>query len=167
MKPATPPDPNPCRPRHFRPGPCGPAPQDGPGTQVLETSHTRLIITGILLALAFVVIGGRLVEVAGFKSEDARLARVVPATHSLAGRADIIDRNGALLATTLRTPSLYADPKEVLNARETAKVRSLSIGRRRLRPAVSRSAITFWHRQLGCLANTLGTDGRINARLVS
>ena len=121
MKPVTPPDPNPCRPRHFRPGPCGPAPQDGPGTQVLETSHTRLIITGILLALAFVVIGGRLVEVAGFKSEDARLARVVPATRTLAGRADIIDRNGALLATTLRTPSLYADPKEVLNPRETAK----------------------------------------------
>ena len=120
MKPATPPDPNPCRPRHFKPGPCGPAPQAGPGTQVLETSHTRLIITGALLALAFLVIGGRLIEVAGFKSEDARLARVVPASPSLAGRADIIDRNGALLATTLETPSLYADPKEVLNPHATA-----------------------------------------------
>ena len=121
MKTTAPPDPNPCRPRHFKPGPCGPAPQEGPTKQVLETSHTRLLITGALLCLAFLVIGGRLVEVAGFKSDDARIARVVPETHTLAGRADIVDRNGVLLATTLQTPSLYADPKEVLNARDTAR----------------------------------------------
>ncbi len=120
MKTAAPPEPNPCRPRHFKPGPCGPAPQEGPAKQVLETSHTRLLITGALIGLAFLVIGGRLIEVAGFKSDDARLAHVVPAAHTLAGRADIVDRNGTLLATTLQTPSLYADPKEVLNARDTA-----------------------------------------------
>jgi cell division protein FtsI (penicillin-binding protein 3) len=120
MKTTAPTDPNPCRPRHFKPGPCGPAPQEGPVKNVLETSHTRLLITGALLCLAFLVIGGRLVEVAGFKSDDTRLARAVPATHTLAGRADIVDRKGVLLATTLQTPSLYADPKEVLNARNTA-----------------------------------------------
>ncbi len=111
MKTTAPPDPNPCRPRHFKPGPCGPAPQEGPAKQSLETSHTRLLITGALFCLAFLVIGGRLVEVAGFKGGDARIARVVPGRHTLAGRADIVDRNGVLLATTLETPSLYADPK--------------------------------------------------------
>lgn len=121
MKSAIPPDPNPCRPRHFKPGPCGPAPQAGPTKDLIETSHTRLIITGALLSLAFLVICGRLVEVAGFKSGDAYQARVVPATRVLASRADIVDRNGALLATTLRTASLFADPKQVLNAREDAR----------------------------------------------
>src|SRR5882757_9610091 len=56
-------EPNPCRPRHFKPGPCGPAPQEGPVQQLLETSHTRLIITGALLCLAFTVISARLIEV--------------------------------------------------------------------------------------------------------
>ena len=88
---------------------------------MLETSHTRLIITGALLCLAFAVIGARLVEVAGFKAGDARIARSLPASHVVVGRADIIDRNGALLATTLQTPSLFADPKIVLSAREGAQ----------------------------------------------
>lgn len=120
MKTTVPYEPNPCRPRHFKPGPCGPATQEGPARQVLETSHTRLIITGALLCLAFVVIGARLVEVAGFKAGDPRLARSLPASPVLVDRADIVDRNGALLATTLQTPSLYANPKIVLSAREGA-----------------------------------------------
>ena len=49
-------DDNPCRPRHFKPGPCAPAPHEGPAKQSLETSRTRLIIAGALFGLAFVVI---------------------------------------------------------------------------------------------------------------
>ena len=60
----------------FQAGPCAPTPQEGPAKQSLETSHTRLIITaGALFCLAFLVIGARLVEVAGFKAGDTRLAR--------------------------------------------------------------------------------------------
>lgn len=121
MKPAASHETNPCRPRHFKPGPCGPAPQEGPVTQLLETSRTRLIISGTLLCLAFLVIGGRLVEVGGFKAGDPRLARNLAATRVLVGRADILDRNGVLLATTLQTPSLYANPKDMLSARVSAR----------------------------------------------
>ncbi len=104
-------DPNPCRPRHFRPGPCGPEPQEGPAKQWIETSRTRLIIAGALMGMAFVVISGRLVEISGFKAGDARLAHVSPLARVETSRADIVDRNGVLLATTLKAPSLYADPK--------------------------------------------------------
>ena len=114
-------EPNPCRPRHFKPGPCALATQEGPVQQLLEMCQTRLIITGILLCFAFVVIGARLVEVAAFKAGDPRSAHNVPATHTLVGRADIVDRNGALLATTLQTPSLYTNPKIVLSAHEGAR----------------------------------------------
>jgi cell division protein FtsI (penicillin-binding protein 3) len=117
----TPPrDPNPCRPRHFRPGPCGPEPQEGPAKQWIETSRTRLIIAGALMGLAFVVIAARLIEVSGFKAGD-RVAHGSAPTHSEVSRADIVDRNGVLLATTLTTPSLYADPKQVLDARGAAR----------------------------------------------
>jgi cell division protein FtsI (penicillin-binding protein 3) len=112
-------DPNPCRPRHFRPGPCGPEPQEGPAKQWIETSRTRLIIAGALMGLAFVVIAARLVEVSGLKAGD-RVAHSNAPTRLEAGRANIVDRNGVLLATTLVTPSLYADPKQVLDARAAA-----------------------------------------------
>jgi cell division protein FtsI (penicillin-binding protein 3) len=118
----TPPrEPNPCRPRHFRPGPCGPEPQEGPAKQWIETSRTRLIIAGALMALAFVAISVRLVQVSGFKSGDVRLARSGSAARLETGRADIVDRNGVLLATTLATPSLYANPKEIIDARGAAR----------------------------------------------
>ncbi|HVA14076.1 MAG TPA: penicillin-binding protein 2 [Stellaceae bacterium] len=121
MSAAPPRDPNPCRPRHFRPGPCGPEPQEGPAKQWIETSRTRLIIAGALMALAFVVIAARLIEVSGFKAGDSRLAHVDAPVRIETSRADIVDRNGVLLATTLITPSLYADPKDVIDARGAAR----------------------------------------------
>ncbi|HWI27332.1 MAG TPA: penicillin-binding protein 2 [Stellaceae bacterium] len=122
MKPAVPPrDDNPCRPRHFKPEPCAPAPLEGPAKQSLETSHTRLLITGALLCLAFLVISARLIEVAGFKAGEAHIARVAPAERPDLARANIVDRNGVLLATTLEAPSLYADPKLIHNPERVAQ----------------------------------------------
>ena len=114
-------DDNPCRPRHFKPAPCAPAGAEGPAQQSLETSHTRLIITGALFCLAFMVIGARLVEVAGLKSGGTRLARNHAAERIETSRADIVDRNGVLLATTLVTPSLFANPKQIQDAHGVAR----------------------------------------------
>ena len=112
---------NPCRPRHFRPDPCAPAPLEGPARQSLDTSHTRLLITAALFCLAFLVIAGRLVEVTLLGSaSDLRLARHDAPSHKPLWRGDITDRNGVLLATTLDTPSLFADPKQVIDAKDAA-----------------------------------------------
>jgi cell division protein FtsI (penicillin-binding protein 3) len=122
MKPGMPPrDDNPCRPRHFKPEPCAPAPLEGPEKRSLETSHTRLIITGALFCLAFLVIGARLVEVAGFKAGEAHLAHAQPAADPEMARADIVDRNGVLLATTLDAPSLFADPRLIGHPNRVAR----------------------------------------------
>jgi cell division protein FtsI (penicillin-binding protein 3) len=114
-------DDNPCRPRHFKPAPCAPAGAEGPAQQSLETSHTRLIITGALFCLAFLVIGARLVEVAGLKSGGPHLARNHAAERIETSRADIVDRNGVLLATTLVTPSLFANPKQIQDPHSVAR----------------------------------------------
>lgn len=114
---------NPCRPRHFKPAPCAPAPLDGPAQRSLETSHTRLIITAALFFLAFLVIGARLVEVTAFKSGETRLARsrVPERVETATARADIVDRNGVLLATTLEAPSLFANPRLIRNPDSVAQ----------------------------------------------
>ena len=115
------PDDNPCRPRHFKPGPCAPAPQDGPAQLLLETSHTRLIITAVLFCLAFVVIGVRLVEVAGFKGGETRVSHVRATGRAEPARAVIVDRIGMLLATSLEAPSLFAVPKLIKDPERVAE----------------------------------------------
>ncbi len=94
---------------------------EGTRKQAMETGRNRLLVTGVVLTLAFAAIGARLVDLTVFKSGgEPRLANISPGPVTPAGRADIIDRNGVLLATSLPTASLYTDPGAILNAREAA-----------------------------------------------
>ena len=118
-------DENPCRPRHFKPDPCGPAaPAEGPARRSLDQSHTRLLITAALFGLAFAVIAVRLVDVTAFGARDTNLVQREPAAAAPASRADIVDRNGVLLATTLDTPSLFADPQASCSTPRTRRASS-------------------------------------------
>jgi cell division protein FtsI (penicillin-binding protein 3) len=116
-------DENPCRPRHFRPPPpCAPVIADERATALLETCRTRLVVTAALFAFVFMVVALRLVDVVVLSGGAAephvgRTRAVAPAPV----RADIIDRNGKLLATTLESPSLYADPRQIIDAREATR----------------------------------------------
>ncbi len=121
MRPDMSTDDNPCRPKHFKPAPCGALPVEGPEKQSLETSRTRLLVTGLLFCLAFLAIGLRLGEVMLLKDGEPRVARAHQRAHPATVRADIVDRNGVLLATTLEMPSLYANPKQVGDARDVAR----------------------------------------------
>jgi cell division protein FtsI (penicillin-binding protein 3) len=116
-------DDNPCRPRHFKPPPCAPVIADGPATQALEACRTRLLVTGALFAFVFTVVALRVTDVALFGGGAAEpyIGRFHVATPPAPSRADIIDRTGELLATTLDSPSLYANPKQVIDAAEAAR----------------------------------------------
>jgi cell division protein FtsI (penicillin-binding protein 3) len=113
-------DDNPCRPRHFRPPPCVPVIPDGPAKQALDSCHSRLFLTGIVFAAAFLLVALRLAEVTLRPSPQA-LPRPVRPSLAAPARADIVDRNGRLLATTLDSPSLYADPQQVLDATDATR----------------------------------------------
>jgi len=94
---------------------------EGQAKQAIETGRNRLILAGCLVGLAFTAVGARVVELSALRNQDEPSARASLADTELAvGRADIVDRNGLLVATSLRTPSLYADPKEVLDAEDAA-----------------------------------------------
>jgi cell division protein FtsI (penicillin-binding protein 3) len=116
-------DDNPCRPRHFKPPPCAPIVPEGPARQALETCRSRLFFTSVLFACVFAVVALRIVEVVVLEggSAQSHMPRFrVPAPPAPA-RADIVDRNGKLLAATLDSPSLYANPKQILDPADTTR----------------------------------------------
>lgn len=87
----------------------------------VEIGRNRLLITGALFAAAFTVVAIRLVDVTvlGERSTPHLAERSGKTVHQT-GRADIVDRNGILLATSLKTASLYANPRVIQNADEAA-----------------------------------------------
>jgi cell division protein FtsI (penicillin-binding protein 3) len=135
---------NPCRPRHFRPPPpCAPVVADERATALLETCRSRLVATAALFAVVFLVVTLRLAEivlVSGGSAESHAGRSVRPIAPPLPVRADIVDRNGRLLATTLDSPSLYADPRQILDADEAT--RAITSVLPQLNPAELRAKLT-------------------------
>jgi cell division protein FtsI (penicillin-binding protein 3) len=105
---------------HFRPPPCVPIVPDGPARKALDRCHSRLFTVGLLFAALFVVVALRLAEVTLWPAATA-LPRALRPPAAAAPRADIVDRNGKLLAATLDSPSLYADPAQVFDAAEAGQ----------------------------------------------
>jgi cell division protein FtsI (penicillin-binding protein 3) len=94
---------------------------DGPRKRALEVSHSRVLLGASLFAVVFLVIAARLTAVT-LLPDGADAAMAAPARIKTADRADILDRNGVVLATSLTTASLYANPRQVQNPDETAEM---------------------------------------------
>ncbi len=88
---------------------------EGVKKRAIDTGRARLIVAGAIFLLAFSVIGGRMVDVTVLRDGDAPRAHRALNTEAEYGRADIVDRNGVLLATSLPSDSLYAHPGEILD----------------------------------------------------
>lgn len=85
---------------------------------VLEEGKNRLMFAMLLFCAAFAVVGGKLctVSLCGF-SEEPRRERQTP-TRALdikMERADITDRNGVVLATSLPSADLYVNTEKLKN----------------------------------------------------
>ncbi|MEH6495432.1 MAG: penicillin-binding protein 2 [Pseudomonas marincola] len=99
---------------------------EGSAKETLEQGRNRLVVAGVLFAFCFVILAGRLVGLAlsgAGLSRTASEQSVSPkaAPIPLVGRAPVYDRAGNLLAITLDTVSLFADPTKVLNADDAAR----------------------------------------------
>jgi len=94
---------------------------EGDRKTAIETGRNRLIIAGALFSAAFLLIGIRVIKVSIFAHDDGpRYTRSVAKDEKYTGRADIVDRNGVLLATSLNTQSLYAHPRLILDPEQAA-----------------------------------------------
>lgn len=84
----------------------------------VSEGRIRIRIGAFMFVFMMLIIVLRLAEITLFteRAEKSYLPQAITTT-----RADITDRNGEVLATTLQTYSLYAEPRKVWNAPETAR----------------------------------------------
>jgi cell division protein FtsI (penicillin-binding protein 3) len=77
-------------------------------------TRVGLLIAGF--AVFYCVIGGRLTQYGIAQPETT--SSILPADRLLASRPDIVDRNGEVLATDIRTVSLFAEPHKIVDTDE-------------------------------------------------
>jgi cell division protein FtsI (penicillin-binding protein 3) len=88
----------------------------------LAKGRGRLRVLSAVFALAFVSIGLRLIDMVGWRGDDRpKVAAVSAAPAPKVSRADIVDRNGVVLATNLRVPGVHADPSKLIDKAEAAR----------------------------------------------
>ncbi len=83
-----------------------------------QRAEGRLLVLGLAFFCAFIVIGGRMGTLASSVPEEPRATSV--GNPIIGQRADIVDRNGRILATNLETHSLYAHPRDMIDPVNTA-----------------------------------------------
>ncbi|MGE0153998.1 MAG: peptidoglycan D,D-transpeptidase FtsI family protein [Reyranellaceae bacterium] len=88
----------------------------------IEVARNRLTLGAGVFALAFAVIGLRLVDLSLLRDgAEPRLALAAAGGALAMERAEILDRNGIVLATSIPTASLYANPHLVQEPAEAAR----------------------------------------------
>ena len=83
-----------------------------------QRAESRLVLMSLVFLLAFGAVGFRMAALATTEAEEPRVARSEAAIHTT--RADIVDRQGRVLATNFATNALYAHPHEIVDARAAA-----------------------------------------------
>lgn len=106
--------------------------KESTGRRIIEQSRVRLLCVGFFFILCFVSICARMVEVAVVKNPKALTVTVfdneeqeseqieLKSTEPVLQRGDIVDRNGVLIATSLMTASVFANPKEIRDIDDAA-----------------------------------------------
>lgn len=89
---------------------------EGANKRMGAQARNRVGIVLLGFTIAYVVVGGRLVEYGMAQPETT--SSIMPSDNLLASRPDILDRNGQLLATDIRTVSLYAEPTKIIDPDE-------------------------------------------------
>lgn len=94
-------------------------PFEGTRKKSSSQARSRVAIVIISFTAVYCVIGGRLVQYGLAKPET--VSSIGRADNLMASRPDILDRNGEILATDIRTVSLYAEPHKIVDADEAVE----------------------------------------------
>lgn len=84
-----------------------------------QRAEGRLLVLGVFFFCAFAVVGGRMALLA--TSDPVEPRAHAPGAVISASRADIVDRNGNILATNFDTHALYAQPANMIDPVSVAK----------------------------------------------
>lgn len=96
---------------------------DGVKARALETGRARLLVASLVFMAAYGGIALRMLDVSVLEhTPDSKpTAQANPIRMDEMARADIVDRNGVVLATSLPTVSLYARTSELLDTQDAAE----------------------------------------------
>ena len=100
--------------------PAGPIAVEGERKQRGTQARNRIVIVFACFTLLYGIVGARLVEY-GFR-EPETVSSIIRPDQLLASRPDLIDRNGEVLATDIRTVSLFAEPHKIVDADEAIEM---------------------------------------------
>ncbi len=91
--------------------------------QSLDLARGRMILSGFVFMVLILGVCGRLLFI-GYTAQGGEPVSVLdaPIAGFQQGRADILDRNGVVLATTITTSSLFANAKKIMDADIAAKM---------------------------------------------
>ncbi len=99
----------------------------GQKRSALDMARGRLMLLSLFFILTYIIVAARVVDLTIIQGEMKKNGETVsylesePALEAAAHRADILDRNGIILARSLKTASLYADPFLIDDAKTVAK----------------------------------------------
>jgi cell division protein FtsI (penicillin-binding protein 3) len=86
-----------------------------------EKSQPRVGLVILAFSALFIAITGRLVMLGALPNEQVGLRRAT-ANATSAARPDIVDRNGEVMATDIRTVSVFAEPRKILDKDEATEL---------------------------------------------
>jgi cell division protein FtsI (penicillin-binding protein 3) len=89
-------------------------------------ARARIVLAILAFIGVYLVIGTRLVMF-GIASNSHTVHRVVSDDAVATARPDILDRNGEILATDVRVPSLYAEPRRLIDVDEAVELLSADL----------------------------------------
>lgn len=98
----------------------------GQKRSVLDMARGRLVMLSLFFIIAYIFVAVRIVDLTIIQGElkkgeeSVSLLEEKPEEKSVVQRADILDRNGVVLARSLKSASLYADPKFIDDPKKTA-----------------------------------------------
>jgi cell division protein FtsI (penicillin-binding protein 3) len=87
----------------------------------VDKSAPRVGLASVMFTLLFLVIAGRLVVLAATTGNETAVRRAASSGIS-AARPDILDRNGEVLATDVKTVSVFAEPRNIVDKDEAVEL---------------------------------------------
>ncbi len=93
----------------------------GPQEQRLNKSRHRVALAMVCFVLVYGTIAAQMVRHVTFPDKDAKAPKILAERYSFT-RPDIVDRNGQVLATDVRRPSLFAEPSKIIDVDEATEL---------------------------------------------